>query len=93
MCIQLTRDLYSVVLTRQSNPPISKFSSPFTSVWLMFPYNTHKQKDVNALNNDNQNLKYILLQEQSELAMGTFKYIGRFRSARMIGKNLADFYM
>ncbi|XP_053396902.1 trafficking protein particle complex subunit 10-like isoform X2 [Mercenaria mercenaria] len=31
--------------------------------------------------------------EQSELAMGTFKYIGRFRSARMIGKNLADFYM
>ncbi|WAR06773.1 TPC10-like protein [Mya arenaria] len=31
--------------------------------------------------------------EQSELAMGTFKHIGRFRSARMIGKNLADFYM
>ncbi|XP_052241628.1 trafficking protein particle complex subunit 10-like isoform X2 [Dreissena polymorpha] len=31
--------------------------------------------------------------EQSELAMGTFKHIGRFRSARLIGKNLADFYM
>lgn len=31
--------------------------------------------------------------EHSELAMGTFKHIGRFRSARMIGKNLADFFM
>ena len=43
MCMQLTRVLYSVVLTRQSNPPISQFNSPcneFTSVWSMFVYNT-----------------------------------------------------
>ena len=35
--------LYSVVITRQSNPPISQFNSmcnEFTSVWSMFVYNT-----------------------------------------------------
>ncbi|XP_064606870.1 trafficking protein particle complex subunit 10-like [Liolophura sinensis] len=31
--------------------------------------------------------------ELSELAMGTFKHIGRLRSARLIGKDLAEFYM
>jgi len=34
-----TRDIYSIVTTRQSNPPISKCSRPcnqFTSVWSMF---------------------------------------------------------
>jgi len=34
--------LYSVVITRQSNPPISQFSSPcneFKSGWSMFVYN------------------------------------------------------
>ncbi|XP_055890053.1 trafficking protein particle complex subunit 10-like [Biomphalaria glabrata] len=31
--------------------------------------------------------------ELCEQAMGTYKYIGRFRSARMIGLELADFYM
>ncbi|OWF50213.1 trafficking protein particle complex subunit 10-like isoform X2 [Mizuhopecten yessoensis] len=31
--------------------------------------------------------------ELSELTMGTFKHIGRFRSARLIGKDLADFYL
>ena len=43
MCIQRTRVLYSVVITRQSNPPISEFNSlcnEFTSVWSMFPCNT-----------------------------------------------------
>jgi len=38
MCIQWTRVLYSVVITLQSNPPISQFKSPcneFTSVWSM----------------------------------------------------------
>ena len=43
MYIQWTRVLYSVVLTRQSNPPISHFNSPcneFKSVWSMFVYNT-----------------------------------------------------
>jgi len=43
MCIQWTRVLYSVVLTRQSNPPISQFSrrsNGFTSVWSIFPCNT-----------------------------------------------------
>ena len=39
--IQWTRVLYSVVITHQSNPPISQFNSPcteFTSVWSMFVY-------------------------------------------------------
>ncbi|XP_064628401.1 trafficking protein particle complex subunit 10-like [Lineus longissimus] len=31
--------------------------------------------------------------ELSELAMGTYKHIGRIRSARLIGKDLADYYM
>lgn len=31
--------------------------------------------------------------ELSELAMGTFKHIGRVRSARIIGHDLAEFYM
>ncbi|XP_022294052.2 trafficking protein particle complex subunit 10-like isoform X1 [Crassostrea virginica] len=31
--------------------------------------------------------------ELSELAMGTYKHISRFRSARLIGKDLADFYI
>ena len=43
MCIQWTRVLYSVVITRQSNPPIPQFNSTcneFTSIWSMFGYNT-----------------------------------------------------
>ena len=43
MCIQWTPVLNSVVLTGQSNPPISQFNTPcneFTSVWSMFVYNT-----------------------------------------------------
>ena len=46
MCIQWTRVLYSVVITRQSNPPISQFNSPcneFTSFWSMF-YTIFKRK-------------------------------------------------
>ena len=42
MCIQWTRVLYSVVITWQSDPPISQFNSPcneLTSVWSMFVYN------------------------------------------------------
>ena len=35
----------------------------------------------------------IIFQELSELAMGTYKHIGRIRSARLIGRDLADFYM
>ena len=44
MCIQWTRVLYSVVLTRQSNPPISQFNrlyNEFTSVWSILPYYTY----------------------------------------------------
>ena len=40
--IGVTRDIYSVVITLQSNPPVSKFSSlcnEFSSVWSMFPCN------------------------------------------------------
>lgn len=33
-----------------------------------------------------------MLQEFSELAMGTFKHIGRVRLARVIGRNLATFH-
>lgn len=28
-----------------------------------------------------------------EVAMGTFKHVGRIRSARLIGKDLAEFYL
>jgi len=45
MCIHWKRVLYSVVITRQSNTPISQFNSlcnEFTSVWTMFVYNTLK---------------------------------------------------
>jgi len=44
MCIQLTHVSYSVVITWQSNPPISKSSRPcneFKSVWSMFLCNTN----------------------------------------------------
>jgi hypothetical protein len=34
----------------------------------------------------------LFLQELAELAMGTYKHIGRIRSARMIGRDLAAFY-
>ena len=42
MSIEWTRVIYSLVITRQSNPPISQFNSPcneFTSFWSMFLYN------------------------------------------------------
>ena len=42
-CIQWTHVLYSVVITRQSNPPISQYNSPcnkFTSFCSMFVYNS-----------------------------------------------------
>ena len=42
MCIPWTRVLYSVVITWQSNPPISQFNSQcneFTCFWSMFIYN------------------------------------------------------
>jgi len=41
MCIQWTQVLYSVVITQQSNPPISQFNrwcNDFTSVLSMFVY-------------------------------------------------------
>jgi len=43
MFIQWTRVIYSVVISQQSNPPITQFSrqcNEFTSVWSMFSYNT-----------------------------------------------------
>jgi len=39
----------SVVITRQSNPPISQFDSPcneFTSFWSMFVYNSFLHVDI-----------------------------------------------
>ena len=48
MCLQWTRVLYSVVITRQSNPLISQFNSScneFTlSVWSMCLYNNSSQR-------------------------------------------------
>jgi len=44
MCVQWTSVLYSVVITRQSNLPISQFNrvcTEFMSVWSMFVYNTY----------------------------------------------------
>lgn len=35
----------------------------------------------------------MILQELAELAMGTYKHIGRLRSARLVGKEVASFYM
>jgi len=38
----MTRVIYSVAITGQSNPPISQFNSlcnEYTSVWSMFVYN------------------------------------------------------
>jgi len=43
MCIYWARDIYFVVITQQSNPPISQFDSlcnEFTSDWSMFVYKT-----------------------------------------------------
>jgi tetratricopeptide (TPR) repeat protein len=36
---------------------------------------------------------HYISQELAELAMGTYKHIGRIRSARMIGRDLAAFYL
>lgn len=44
-----------------------------------------------SLSSPNSFKKHYL--EMCEQAMGTYKYIGRFRSARLIGLELADFYM
>jgi len=44
MGIQWTRHIHSVVITRQSNQPVSKFNrlcNEITSVWSMFPCNKH----------------------------------------------------
>lgn len=38
-------------------------------------------------------LTYLNLQELSEVAISTYKHIGRIRSARLIGRDLANFYM
>ena len=51
MCIQWTQALYSVVITRQSNSPISQFNSlcnEFTSFWSMFIYNTKVSNKVTS---------------------------------------------
>jgi len=52
MCIQWTRVLYSVVITQQSNPPISQFISPcndFTSVWSMCVYNARSLYNIDSV--------------------------------------------
>ena len=60
MCIQWTRGLYSVVVTRQSNPPISQFNRPcneFTIGWPMFVYNTHTEQWETAKHSYNYRLR------------------------------------
>ncbi|XP_033635509.1 trafficking protein particle complex subunit 10-like [Asterias rubens] len=53
--------------------------------------NSPNQKLREALSSSESFQKHYL--ELSELAMGTFKHIKRMRSARLIGKDLATFYM
>ncbi|XP_070562685.1 trafficking protein particle complex subunit 10-like [Ptychodera flava] len=53
--------------------------------------NSPNQKLREALSSKESFQKHFL--ELSELAMGTFKHIGRLRCARRIGKDLAVFYM
>ncbi|XP_022100695.1 trafficking protein particle complex subunit 10-like [Acanthaster planci] len=53
--------------------------------------NSPNQKLREALSSSEAFQKHYL--ELSELAMGTFKHIKRMRSARLIGKDLATFYM
>ncbi|XP_038059010.1 trafficking protein particle complex subunit 10-like isoform X2 [Patiria miniata] len=53
--------------------------------------NSPNQKLREALSSSDSFQKHYL--ELSELAMGTFKHIKRMRSARLIGKDLATFYM
>ena len=36
---------------------------------------------------------YFISHELAELAMGTYKKIGRIQSARMTGRDLAEFYL
>ncbi|KAK7503040.1 hypothetical protein BaRGS_00005666 [Batillaria attramentaria] len=51
----------------------------------------HVDKLQEALSSPSAFKKHYL--EMCELAMGTFKHISRFRSSRMIGRELASFYM
>ncbi|XP_053593645.1 trafficking protein particle complex subunit 10 [Microplitis demolitor] len=51
---------------------------------------TYTEKFKSALSSKEIFTKQLL--EYSELAMGTYKHIGRIRSARHIGKELAQFY-
>ncbi|XP_071496038.1 trafficking protein particle complex subunit 10-like [Diadema antillarum] len=53
--------------------------------------NSPNQMLREALSSQEAFTKHYL--ELSELAMGTFKHIGRMRSARLIGQDLAKFYM
>ena len=56
MCIQWTCVIYSVVITWQSNPPISKFNSrchDFMSVWSTFVYNTNWEFETKMWNQCN----------------------------------------
>ena len=46
-CVYNGHKIYSAVITRQSNPPISKFSRPcneIMSVWSMFLCNTNSNE-------------------------------------------------
>nr|XP_054753568.1 trafficking protein particle complex subunit 10-like [Lytechinus pictus] len=53
--------------------------------------NSPNQMLREALSSQDAFSKHYL--ELSELAMGTFKHIGRMRSAKLIGKDLASFYL
>ncbi len=71
-------------------------------VWVAFPnqtaHNSGHFNDLTPAHFDFIDIRshrsvFSNTQELSELAMGTYKHIGRMRSARLIGKDLADFYM
>ena len=65
MCIQWTHVLYSVVITLQSNPPISQFNSlcnEFLSVWTMFVYNKQVFKTTKTIVESIKLLRLLITQ-------------------------------
>jgi len=68
MCIQWTCVLYSVVITRQSNPSISQFNSPrneFMSIGLMYYIQYHMLSilpviiPLSSLHNTGQDIEVV----------------------------------
>jgi len=62
MFYQWTRVIYSVVITRQANPPILRFSrlcNEFMCVWSMFPSKMFKYISANLILTANTLLVFV----------------------------------